>query len=98
MAVVSGASAGIGEATAIKLVEAGLMVVGLARRLDRLDALARSLRDRPGKLYAARCDVTSEREVVDTFAWIKDSIGPVSVLVNSAGVARPTTLVGEYRR
>lgn len=79
VAVVTGASSGIGEATARRLAAEGFSVVAAARRRDRLDALAASVEDiRPVTL-----DVTS-RESVDALA---ESLDDVAVLVNNAGGA-----------
>src|SRR5260370_27705291 len=57
-AVVTGASSGIGAATAVKLAEAGYHVVLAARRADRVEALAGRIRERGGQADAHRLDVT----------------------------------------
>lgn len=93
VAVVTGASAGIGGATVVKLVEAGMQVVGLARRLEKVEELNKTLTGKPGKLHPYKCDVTNETEIISSFKWIQDNIGPIHVLINNAGVARPTTLI-----
>lgn len=77
-AVVTGASNGIGAATARHLVAAGFTVVVGARRPDRLEALAAETAVRPVAL-----DVTSQ-ESVEAFA---EAVGPCQVLVNNAGGA-----------
>jgi NADP-dependent 3-hydroxy acid dehydrogenase YdfG len=85
-AVVTGASSGIGAATARKLAEAGFHVVLTARRADRLEALAKELAADSRSVSAYGLDVT-DRAAVDTFAAGLDQYPPVHVLVNNAGGA-----------
>lgn len=93
-AVVTGASAGIGAAIAIDLANAGLNVVALARRKERLEELKSKLpKNCAGKIHPIRCDVTNEDEVRDAFAWAEKHLNGVDVLVNNAGVVRATKLV-----
>lgn len=92
VAIVTGTSAGIGVAIVEQLVEAGVIVVGLARRIERVEELAKKLANKPGKLHAFKADMTKEENILDAFQWTKKNIGPVSILVNNAGVAKPATL------
>ncbi|PSN43218.1 hypothetical protein C0J52_17260 [Blattella germanica] len=75
VAVITGASAGIGAVVAEDLVKKGLKVVGLARRIERVEELATKLKSEKGKLYAKKCDVSKESEVKETFQWIKSNLG-----------------------
>ncbi|KAJ8926284.1 hypothetical protein NQ314_021361, partial [Rhamnusium bicolor] len=74
----------------------------MARRIDKIEELSKSLCDEPGKLYALRCDVTREEEILKAFKWITGHVGPVHILVNNAGLTRPTNLTDgatdEWRR
>ncbi|XP_062559160.1 farnesol dehydrogenase-like [Armigeres subalbatus] len=94
VAVVTGASSGIGAAATKKLVQAGMVVVGLARRVERTEALKddldESLRNR---LHAVKCDVSKEDDIIKAFQWIEETLGGVDVLVNNAGIYRNTKLV-----
>ncbi|MFE9443372.1 SDR family NAD(P)-dependent oxidoreductase [Streptomyces sp. NPDC006602] len=83
IAVVTGASSGIGAATARRLAEAGYRVVLTARRKDRIEALAQELNAAGHQATAYALDVT-DRPAVDEFATAFASIG---VLVNNAGGA-----------
>lgn len=93
VAVVTGASSGIGHAITKSLVEKGLLVVGLARRKEKVDELSQELRNAPGKLYSMRADVTNETDIIDAFNWIKHNVGVVHILINNAGILRMTNLI-----
>ncbi len=82
-AVISGASSGIGAATAVRLAEAGYQVVLAARRADRLEALAQRIRDSGGDAAACQVDVTDSGEV-DALAA---SLPRCDVLIANAGAA-----------
>lgn len=83
VAVITGASSGIGEATARALHTAGYAVALLARRVDRIDALAAELGD--GAL-AVQADVTDRDSLVAAADRVRDELGSATVLVNNAGV------------
>ncbi|XP_060524571.1 farnesol dehydrogenase-like [Cylas formicarius] len=93
VAVVTGTSAGIGYAIAEELVKIGLIVAGLARRKERTEELSKKLSGEKGKLYALKCDVTKEEDILEAFKWVRENLGPVSILVNNAGLAQDTTLI-----
>src|SRR5260370_13021767 len=82
-AVITGASSGIGAATAVKLAEAGYHVVLAARRAGRVEALAGRIRERGGQADAGCLDVT-DRGAVDALA---ESLDRCDVLVDNAGGA-----------
>jgi NADP-dependent 3-hydroxy acid dehydrogenase YdfG len=94
VALVTGASSGIGEATAVALAGAGAAVAVGARRTDRLDALAAKLRDDGGRVLQLPLDVTDERSCRDAVARTRDELGGLDVLVNNAGVMLLGTIVG----
>jgi NADP-dependent 3-hydroxy acid dehydrogenase YdfG len=83
IAVITGASSGIGAATAVKLAEAGYDVVLAARRLDRIEALAAKIQGSGGQAEARQLDVT-DRPAVDALAR---SLQRCDVLVCNAGGA-----------
>ncbi|KAH8243561.1 hypothetical protein KR032_008604 [Drosophila birchii] len=89
VAVVTGASSGIGAACCKDLVAKGLIVVGLARREQRLKELKESLPvDQQARFHGRKCDVSVEKQVVDAFAWVDETLGGADVLVNNAGITK----------
>ena len=94
VALVTGASSGIGEATALALAEAGAAVAIGARRRDRLDALAAKLTDDGARVLALDLDVTDEQACRDAVARTRAELGGLDVLVNNAGVMLLGTIVG----
>jgi NADP-dependent 3-hydroxy acid dehydrogenase YdfG len=83
VAVVTGASSGIGEATARALAADGYRVALLARRLDRITALAEDLGN--GSI-AIQADVTDRDSIVAAAARVRQELGGADVLVNNAGI------------
>jgi NADP-dependent 3-hydroxy acid dehydrogenase YdfG len=94
VALVTGASSGIGAAIAVALAEAGAAVAVGARRRDRLDALAGRLRDGGATVLALDLDVTDERSCAAAVRRTREELGGLDVLVNNAGVMLLGTIVG----
>ncbi|XP_031338861.1 farnesol dehydrogenase-like [Photinus pyralis] len=92
LAVVTGASAGVGAAISTELVKAGINVVGIGRRVEKIDELSESLADAPAKLHSLYCDLSDEQEILNAFKWIEETLGPISIMINNAGVLHLTTL------
>ena len=84
IAVVTGASSGIGAATARRLVAEGFHVVAAARRKDRLESLVQEI----GSATAVECDITSDESVAALAEVVAGLGGPLTLLVNNAGGAR----------
>ncbi len=87
VAVVTGASSGIGAATARRLATEGFHVVVCARRADRLAELAAELTADGATVTAVECDVTDDAAVERLVTTVRGLGGPVTVLVNNAGGA-----------
>jgi NAD(P)-dependent dehydrogenase (short-subunit alcohol dehydrogenase family) len=91
VAVVSGASHGLGEAIATELVTLGADVVLLARNKERLDAVAKSLRARDSRVLTISCDVSKAEQVQTAARQVIDEMGRVDILINNAGIPAPRT-------
>jgi short-subunit dehydrogenase len=85
VAVVTGASSGIGEAIAKKLSREGLRVVLVARNRERLEHVAKQLRALGGEAMVVAADLTEEEERLRMFELVRAAYGSVDVLVNGAG-------------
>lgn len=102
VAVVTGASSGIGAATVRRLAAEGFHVLAAARRTDRLADLVREVEANGGSATAVGCDVTSDESVARLAAAAAAAPGPVTLLVNNAGGARgldpvETGAVGDWQ-
>lgn len=86
VALVTGASSGIGEATAEALAGAGASVVVAARRVDRIKELADRLADRGARVLPLELDVTDESACIAAVDRIVSELGGLDVLVNNAGL------------
>jgi NADP-dependent 3-hydroxy acid dehydrogenase YdfG len=86
VAVVTGASSGIGEATVRALVGEGASVVAGARRKERLEDLVEEATRDGGRAIAAECDVTDEQQAHALVKRAIEEFGRIDILVNNAGV------------
>lgn len=102
IALVTGASSGIGEATAIALAQAGASVALSARRADRIAELVQRIEVAGGKALALPGDVMEEAVAVAAVEQTIAHFGRIDILVNSAGIMRTGTLesgsLDEYRQ
>ncbi len=93
---ITGASGGIGEATAVLLAERGAKVVLGARRRDRLEALVARITSAGGEAVHARTDVKRREEVTNLAALACTQFGKLDVFVNNAGIGL-VSLLDELR-
>ncbi len=94
VALVTGASSGIGEASARELGAQGSAVALVARRKDRLDALAAEIQGDGGRALAIEADVTDHEQAVATVKRAVDEWGRLDTVVNNAGVMLLGPVVG----
>lgn len=95
VALVTGASVGIGAAICRELVNYGLTVVGCARNLSKIQALAEEedVAKAPGKLHAIKCDLTKESEILAMFDEIRTKFNRIDICVNNAGFSSNSPLL-----
>ncbi|XP_066283024.1 dehydrogenase/reductase SDR family member 11-like [Branchiostoma lanceolatum] len=99
VALVTGASVGIGNATARALAQQGMQVVGCARDVDKIRETAAELQQAgaAGRLYPVKCDLTVEAEIRAMFDNIESEHGGVDVCINNAGLAlKDPLLTGSF--
>ncbi|XP_062408453.1 dehydrogenase/reductase SDR family member 11-like [Sardina pilchardus] len=95
VALVTGASVGIGAAVAKALVQHGMKVVGCARSIEKIEKLAAECQSAglSGTLVPYKCDVSNEEEILSMFSTIKTLHQGVDVCINNAGLAHPEPLL-----
>lgn len=92
VALVTGASSGIGRAIATRLAAMGMHVIVTARRKERLDALCADVRERGGHIDALSCDLRDAEAIRGLFVELRGLAGGVDVLVNNAGLGKKSPL------
>lgn len=87
VAIVTGASSGLGADAAKAYAEYGADVALIARRKDRIESLAAEIQATGRKALAVQCDVTDEKNVEKAITEIVDYFGKIDILLNNAGIA-----------
>jgi 3-oxoacyl-[acyl-carrier protein] reductase len=95
VALVTGASSGLGQQFARALADNGAAVALVARRTDRLEALKAEIEAKGGKAVAIEADVTDRTAMVAAFDAAEKAFGTVTILVNNAGVAQQSVRATE---
>ena len=95
VALVTGASSGLGRHFAAVLAEAGAHVALAARRMDKLEALAREIAARDGRALAVAMDVTDAASIRAAVDAAETELGPIAILVNNAGIAATRAFLDE---
>lgn len=88
VAVITGASSGLGRQMAIGFAGQGADLVILARRVERLEELKKELEEKGTKVLAIKCDVTSTSDIEKAAKMSENAFGKVDILVNCAGASK----------
>ena len=94
IAIVTGASSGIGAATARRLAKEGASVAVVARRKDRLDALVAEIEGAGGNAFAVTADISVRQQAEASVHAVIDRFGRLDILVNNAGLMLLGSIVG----
>jgi NAD(P)-dependent dehydrogenase (short-subunit alcohol dehydrogenase family) len=95
IAMVTGASSGIGEVTAEVMAKAGYTVVAVGRRKEALDAVVARITSAGGKALAVAADVAVHASVVSLFDTVRETYGRLDVIFNNAGINIPEATIDE---
>ncbi|XP_061397933.1 farnesol dehydrogenase-like, partial [Musca vetustissima] len=93
VAVVTGASVGIGAEIALRLANAGITVIGLARRSELIDDLNKQVHSDGAQIHSYRCDMAKEENIAEVFKWIGEHFGGISILICNAGILKANFIV-----
>ena len=96
VAVVTGASSGMGKEIVTMFAKEGASVVAVARRKERLDALAESLKDEEGKVAVYAGDISLEEVNNSMIDFATETFGKLDILVNNAGIMDDMAAVGDF--
>ena len=88
VAVITGASQGIGRSCALKLAKSGASVALLARNQQKLEELAGEITSAGGRAYVAATDLENEDQIKNAFKAVVAELGKIEILVNNAGITR----------
>src|SRR5882762_113365 len=88
IALITGASRGIGKACAIALSDAGARVVLAARNMEKLEEVAAEIRAHGREAYVVSLDMSSSDSIKEAFSKTAKEFGPIHILVNNAAITR----------
>ncbi|XP_060646045.1 farnesol dehydrogenase [Drosophila nasuta] len=91
VAVITGASVGIGASTAVALANAGMVVIGLARRQELVEALNSQVTGE-GKIIGRKCDLSNDEQLISSFNWIQEKFHCIHVVICNAGILKANFL------
>ncbi|XP_035720355.1 farnesol dehydrogenase-like [Vespa mandarinia] len=98
VAIVTGASSGIGLGIVKAFVQNGIFTIGFARRKEKMESEMQNVKGKgKGKFYACECDVTKPESIEQAFEWVKNNFETVHILVNNAGVSSNVKFMNSSR-
>ena len=98
VALVTGGSRGIGKAAALVLAKVGArLAVNYRTRVAEAEAVCAEIKSQGGQAMAVQADISIAAEVPEMVPQVESQLGPVAVLVNNAGIARPQPLPRDHR-
>lgn len=95
--VITGASSGMGKAIVERFAQEGANIIAVARRKERLDALADSLKEAPGKVIPFVGDVSKEETMENAIDLAVKEFGRLDILVNNAGIMDDMSPIGDVK-
>ncbi len=84
--IITGASSGIGAATAIRLAKEGAIIVIASRNIKGLDTVAEAIRKIKGQVMSIKVDIKNEGDIKDMISIVKNKFGMIDAIINNAGV------------
>ena len=87
-ALITGASRGIGKACALAIGAGGHRVALAARSLDKLEEVAREVREAGGEAFAVQVDLSISESIADGFKKVSEEFGRIDILINNAGITK----------
>lgn len=90
--VVTGANSGNGNAVLRKLVQGGMIGVGMDLQTDNIEKMKSEV---DGKVHALHCDVCDYDSMKKAFKWVDDNLGGVDVMINNAGIMKPGFILSD---
>lgn len=94
LALITGATKGIGRETAIKFANSGWDLILMARNIKMLEELKKELSNKPSKVFIVSCDLSEPESIEASLSKVVESCGCPSVLINNAGFAYNGDLIG----
>ncbi|XP_054724903.1 uncharacterized short-chain type dehydrogenase/reductase y4vI-like [Uloborus diversus] len=93
VALVTGASVGIGAEICKELVKHNITVVGCARNVEKIQKIVEEVKNAPGHLEAVKCDISKESEILEVFRGIRQKYGRLDICINNAGFTSECPLI-----
>lgn len=93
--MITGASGGIGAQITRALAKNGMKVIAVARRLEKLEELAKSIKHEfKAEVYTMQCDIRQEEKILKVFKWAEERLGGIDVMINNAAIISSETIIG----